>query len=45
VSRDWVVDVQEPRLHLVHAAPGSLHGWLGRLREAVDQTLAALAQG
>jgi hypothetical protein len=45
VSRDWVVDVQEARLHLVRAAPGSLPGCLGRLRESVDQTLAALHQG
>jgi len=41
----WVVDVQEPRLHVVHTAPGSGPGWLGGLRQAVEQALAALPQG
>jgi Uma2 family endonuclease len=41
----WVVDVQAPRLHVVHSVPGSVPGWLGRLRESVEQILAALPQG
>jgi Uma2 family endonuclease len=41
----WVVDVQAPRLHVVHTAPGSVPGWLGRLRQSVEQILAALPQG
>jgi len=45
IPHDWVVDVQAPRLYVVHTAPGSVPGWLGRLRESVEQNLAALPQG
>jgi len=41
----WVVDVQEPRLHVVQTAPGSVPGWLDRIRQCVEQILAALPQG
>ena len=41
----WVIDVQQPRLHLVHGELPSAEPWLAALRDAVEQLLRNLPRG
>jgi len=41
----WVIDVQQPCLHVLHGAAASAEAWLALLRDSVEQLLRDLPQG
>ncbi|MFM7734224.1 MAG: Uma2 family endonuclease [Cyanobium sp.] len=45
ISHYWVVDVQQPCLHVVHGASEEAAAWLLDLRESVERLLANLPVG
>jgi len=42
IPHDWVIDVQQPCLHVVQAAPEADDAWLAQLRALVQTLLRAL---